>query len=223
MKRIIVTILVLGLAGLGAVHAQVSGGPKIGINFPAHYVRATDQTVKAKNRHLIGFHAGGELLVQLPVVGMELQIDALFTRRGYRYSMMIPRVVEKVEPDVTTFEAQQSSMISQSLYYLEFPIKVNYSIGLAGTGLFVGLGPTIGVGLFGWTRTDSTEPVPISWGDGASEYKRFDLGLGAHIGIRIMGAQLSGYFDWGFVNLSNRASVSRYSYNGGISLAYLFQ
>lgn len=223
MKKIILTILLIGFAGLGAVHAQVSGGPKIGINFPAHYVRATDRTVSAKNRYLVGFHVGGELLLQLPVVGMEFQIDALFTRRGYRYSMVAPSVVEKVELDVTSYAAQQSSKISQSLYYLEFPIKVNYSIGLAGTGLFVGLGPTIGVGLFGWTRTDGAEPVPISWGDGASEYKRYDLGLGAHIGIRIMGAQLSGYFDWGFVNLSNRTSVSRYSYNGGISLAYLFQ
>lgn len=223
MKRIAIVTLIVGLAGLGKATAQISGGPKIGINFPAHYVRATDQKVTAKNRYLIGFHAGGELLLQLPVVGLEFQVDALFTRKGYRYSMVPAEVVEKVEPDGTTLAAEENTQITQSLYYLEIPIKINYSIGLAGTGLFAGIGPTIGVGLFGWTRTDGAEPVPISWGEGASEYKRYDLGIGAHIGIRLMGVQLSGYFDWGFVNLCNRTSVARYNYNGGISLAYLFQ
>lgn len=223
MRRIIISATILNLAGIITAYAQVSGGPKIGINFPAHYVRTTDQPVTATNRYLIGFHAGGELLLQLPVVGMEFEINALFTRKGYSYSLAAPRVVEKVEPDVTTKTAQESSQITQSLYYLELPIKVNYSIGLASTGLFAGIGPTIGVGLFGWTRTDTDAPVPISWGDGANEYKRYDLGLGAHIGIRIMGVQLSGYFDWGFVNLSNRTSVVRYNYNGGLSLGYLFQ
>ena len=49
------------------------------------------------------------------------------------------------------------------------------------------------------------------------------LFLLAHLGVRVAGVQLSGYFDWGFVNISNRASVTRSNYNGGISLAYLFQ
>lgn len=224
MKRVAISLILFLLAHLGGnARAQVSGGPKVGINFPSHYVKETERTVRAKNLHLIGFHAGGELLVQLPVVGMEFELDALFTRKGYRYSMVLPDVVEKVEPDITATTAAQTSKITQELYYLEFPIKINYSLGLAGTGLFAGVGPTIGVGLFGWTRADREKSVAIGWGDGADEYKRYDFSLGAHLGVRVAGVQLSGYFDWGFVNISNRASVTRSNYNGGISLAYLFQ
>lgn len=223
MKKTFFCLAVAGLLGFGAAYAQVSGGPKLGINFPAHHVRESNRDVTAKNRYLIGFHAGGELLVQLPVVGMEFELDALFTRKGYRYSDVLPKVVDKVEPDVPESTAEQTSKITQDLYYLEFPIRINYSIGLAGTGLFVGAGPTIGVGLFGWTRTDQDEPVVVGWGDAAGEYKRYDLGLGVHLGARFIGIQLSGYFDWGFVNISNRPSVVRNNYNGGISLAYLIQ
>lgn len=222
MKNVtILATLVLACSALAA-KGQISGGPKIGINFPAHYVKESGSKVTAKNRYLVGFHVGGELLVQLPVAGLEFQIDALFTRKGFRYSEVMPTIIETVEPDITENMAERTTKITQELYYLEFPVRINYSIGLSSTGLFAGLGPTIGVGLFGKTRTDGQKPVVIGWGEDSNEYKRYDLGLGAQLGIRLMGTQLSGYFDWCFVNISNRSSVVRNNYNGGISLAYLF-
>lgn len=183
---------------------QISGGPKAGVNFPGQYItpKLADEEIEGNQKLMVGFHVGGELLVQLPVVGLEFEANALLTRKG--------RLDKIGEVKHTT-----------DLYYLDFPLKVNYSIGLAKTGIFFGAGPTLSVGLFGWDRTGDLE-AKVHWGDELGAYKRFDIGVGAQVGVRIAGFQVSGYFDWFFANIRNIEGLKVTNYNGGLSLAYLF-
>lgn len=206
MKRFAVVLLLLfGLHGV--LLCQVNGGPKLGINFSNQYHKMLTDTEKPVASTLVGYHVGGELLVQLPVVGMEFEANLLLMRKGCKYAVG---------------EGEAKFEHSRSLYYLDLPLRINYSVGLATTGLFVGAGSTVSVGLFGWDKTKGAEEEKVKWGSKPNELNRFDIALGAQLGIRYKGMQLSGFFDWGFLNTLHHEHVKTTNYYGGISFAYLF-
>ncbi len=187
--------------------AQYNGGIKAGVSFPRRHVSGNPMLSDSTQRQTFGYHAGGEFLMQLPVVGLEFEVDLLFVKKSYSYAS------NKVNP---RFE------FTRAIYYLDLPLKLNYSIGLATTGLFVGAGPTLSVGLFAKDSGPSATSARPGFGGKPTQLNRFDVSLSAQLGLRFSGVQLSGYFDWGFLDCENIPSETSTLYHGGISLGYLF-
>lgn len=189
------------------VSAQFNGGPKAGVTFPRRHVSGNPVLSDSTQRQTFGYHAGAEFLMQLPIVGLEFEADLLFVKKSYAYES------SKVSPK---FE------FTRSIYYLDLPLKLNYSIGLATTGVFVGAGPTLSVGLLAKDSGTAIEQADPGFGDKLTQLKRFDVSLSAQLGVRFSGVQLSGYFDWGLLDFENVPNETSTLYHGGISLGYLF-
>jgi len=98
-------------------------------------------------------------------------------------------------------------------FYAQLPIHVGYRFGMGNSySLFVQAGPTLGVGLVG---------SDIVWSDGTSNYfdkaKRFDLGVGARVGVEFSKFQVSAGANYGVLE-----SYDGHNLSINIGLAYMF-
>lgn len=194
----------------GVVVAQpLSFGVKAGVSFPWQTIKMGEESIAKDKSIMVGFHAGGLLLLQMPLPGLEVEADVLFSSKGVSY---------KTDKSVLNTEAFD---YTSTLYYLDIPLKVNYSIGLAKTGIFLGAGPTFSIALAGNSKVGEAKEK-IEFGSDLGKANRFDLGAGLQAGVRIAGFQVSGYFDWFFLNVSNAEKTKIQNRVGGVSLAYLF-
>ncbi len=208
MKRI---ALLMGgvLAFAGVAHAGIgplSFGVKAGLRFPSQSIEMEKLNIDKGSDFMFGYHLGGELLFHLPVIGLEVEGNALFSRKGAQYSYG---------------EGKMKLDVTRTMYYLDFPLKLNYALGFANTGIFIGVGPTFSVGIGG--KEEVGENLDdIVWNKDGEGFSRFDVAISGQLGVRFMGAQLSAFYDYGLGNISKVKDVKIHNKMFGVSLAYLF-
>lgn len=101
---------------------------------------------------------------------------------------------------------------SQALYYLRAPLHLNFSLELShAASIFVGAGPSV---IFGVGGDD--EP----FGDGGMN--RFDLQLGALVGIRLVKhLEIRAGYDWGLLKAED-SEIKNHRNAVNVGLAYAF-
>lgn len=103
-------------------------------------------------------------------------------------------------------------------YFLQLPVHVGYRFNLGdSSALFVQVGPTLGVGIFG---------TKIEWyGGGDSNYfdlaKRFDLGVGGRVGVEFSKIQISVGANYGVLDAFDNRGYHNLS--ATIGVAYMFK
>lgn len=213
MKRIVLLLVLVAGVAAGAWSQDgknpLTFGVKAGLRFPHMRIEREGEQIFKDQSYMFGYLLGGEVLAHFPVLGLEVEGNALFSRKGVHYESTLGEGKSAKTLDVT-----------QSLYYLDFPLKVNWEVGFANTGLFLGVGPTFSVGLLGNTNvTGATQRV--EWG-AAGGFDRFDVAMSAQVGLRYSGVQVSVFYDYGMVNIRHGDGLKMKNRMFGFTLAYMF-
>lgn len=206
MKRFLLLCLILvggfSYSGMAKGNSFFLYGLKAGLQFPWQSLSGNKLLEDRNQQTFTTFQVGGLVMYQLPVPGLELEADLLFCEKGSRYKNRITKGDEFFR-----------------FYSLDIPLRLNYSIGLARTGIFLGAGPLFSVALAG---KDTLKGESIKFGGDDDEYKRFDIALGVQTGLRFRGIQLALSYDWGFIDMANQPGFSQTNHWLALTLGYIF-
>lgn len=190
-----------------------------GVTFPMQFVMLKESgQVPDKLKTIVGFHVGGGLRVIMPQVpALSMEMSLVFDRKGTRYLNNLGSAVSGKSADPGSAE----DMVYRDGYYINLPVHLACALEMMRTGIFISAGPTISWGLVGhsWLKGGS-EDFPV-FKDGGVLHP-FDLSLGVRAGFRVLGVEISGYYDAGIVNISRLSTVKVRNAVGGITLGYLF-
>lgn len=202
MKKIKLMLVLALFAMVTAVSAQVSLGVKGGINMSNLYGDELDnENVK------IGFNVG--LLADIDFsFSSAIQTGLFFTTKGYKY--------DSGNLDYT-----------ENLMYIQLPVHYAYKIDVTpGTRVVFHAGPYAAYGVGGSRKLDAGElgslEVDKIFGDGMSQYKPFDAGLGLGVGAEFGPILVDLGWDMGLVNISNTSNGNVKNQNAYLSVGYKF-
>jgi hypothetical protein len=202
MKKIKLMLVLALFAMVTAVSAQVSLGVKGGINMSNLYGdELDDENVK------IGFNVG--LLADIDFsFNSAIQTGLFFTTKGYKY--------DSGNLDYT-----------ENLMYIQLPVHYAYKIDVTpGTRVVFHAGPYAAYGVGGSRKLDAGElgslEVDKIFGDGMSQYKPFDAGLGLGVGAEFGPILVDLGWDMGLVNISNTSNGNVKNQNAYLSVGYKF-
>lgn len=110
-------------------------------------------------------------------------------------------------------QSELSFTENTNLYYLDLPLFIKYRYRFRSLNkIYVGVGPYIGMGLFGNTNRTQTiggesdsEKETIKWGSDSAEHdmKRLDYGATARVGfLAVSGLDISLSYDYGIPNIA---------------------
>lgn len=205
MKKTIKLALVAILVTVGAATANAQLGVQAG------YVNST---MKAENKTISdliygsgnfnGFEVG--LTYNMPIQGgFALQYGLLYTNL-FKNS------------EILTVETKRSAS------YLNIPFRIAYGLDLGGAKVFAYGGPNFAIGLTGKNKVGNAD---LNWykevdGDESDPVKRFDILLGAGLGVQFSNFIVKGGYDWGLLNPygTDNYKINRNQFN--ISLGYQF-
>lgn len=114
-----------------------------------------------------------------------------------------------------------------NLYYLEFPLDAKVLIDKGKMKFFGVLGPYIGLGLWGKTKSNylfrgepRTENKIINWGSNSvtDNYNKFDFGLNAGVGIEYKSFQIGLGYSLGLLNISPNSNAGQEINNKTINI-----
>lgn len=231
LKQNIILLFAL-IMMVGALHAQVRPGIKLGYNLSgvmADYAGTTKLNPAAAgypdNFHMrSGFQAG--LIADCPLNDTwAIQPGVRFTNQGFT--------------DKYTSSGKATRRFS--LYYLQVPLYVQYRLNIAEeTNLLFQAGPYAGFGLFGRQRYSlkgksrdlTDDQKKITFGNGTSEdiHNSFDYGVSAGVGVEFFNFQFVVAYDYGLYKAtfdkpqagSGAYHVDMQNHNLSITLAYVF-
>ena len=201
MKKIKLSFLIVALLAVTtAVNAQMSYGVKAGLNLSNMYGKGIhDDNAKP------GFHVGLTADYDFSYnVGLQTGLE--FNTKGY-----------KVKGG--GLEYTQNSM------YLQLPVHLAYKVDVTpGTTVALHAGPYLAYGVGGEVSLKAGDWEGSStkvFGDGASQLKRFDFGLGIGVDFVLTQFVVGLGWDMGLTDLSNVGSA-RKNQNAYLSLGYKF-
>lgn len=204
MKKMRLTALVMMLAIVTAVSAQLNLGIKGGVNMSN---LVYDDEVNDKNPK-IGFHVG--LAADYDFApSMALQTGLFFTTKGYKFE-------------------SESVDYTENLMYLQLPVHLAYKVDVTpGTRIVFHAGPYVAYGVGGSRKADVGDltnewDVDKIFGDEARQYKPFDAGLGLGVGTEFGPLLLDIGWDMGLVNISHIDDENVKNQNAYLSVGYRF-
>lgn len=203
MNKMRLTAVVLMLALVTAVSAQMSIGIKGGVNMSN---LVYDDEVNDKNPK-IGFNIGLAADYEF-VPSVALQTGLFFTTKGYKFD-------------------SESLDYTENLMYLQLPVHLAYKVDvMPGTRVVLHAGPYAAYGVGGSRKLDAGElgsmDVDKIFGDGDYQYKPFDAGLGIGVGAEFGAMLVDLGWDMGLVNISNGDNGSVKNQNAYLSVGYKF-
>lgn len=191
MKKIVSTLLVM-LCLLCAVpsQAQVKFGFKGGLDISKLDTKVSDNRT--------GFFVGPMIDVTLPIIGLGIDVAALYSQSGM---------------DVNNEN-------SEKLKSVEIPVNLKWTLGLGSTlGFFIAAGPQLGFSLNdGWKQLmeeSNKSFVSVNIGVGLKLIRHLQVGVNYNIGASKLGDMV---LDASDVDL--RTGVRKNSWQ--VSLAYMF-
>jgi hypothetical protein len=230
LKRNIILLFALTTV-VGALHAQVRPGVKLGYNLSgvkADYAVATEPNLKVAGapdnfRMKSGFQVG--LVADCPINdAFAIQPGVRFTSQGF----------------TDKYTSSGKAIRKFSLYYLQVPVYAQYRLNIAeAANLLIQAGPYAGFGLFGrqqYTMKGTSKDLPddqkkITFGSDRSDdvRKAFDYGVSAGVGIEFFNFQFVVAYDYGLckVNFEGQQGSGQYNINMqnnnlSFTLAYIF-
>ena len=206
MKKMRLTAVVVMLAIVTAVSAQMSLGIKGGVNVSN---LVYDDEVDDKNPK-IGFNIG--LAADFDFApSVALQTGLFFTTKGFK------AVNETIDAEYT-----------ENLMYVQLPVHLAYKMDvMPGTRIVFHAGPYAAYGV-GGSRKATVGDLTSEWdvdkifGDAARQYKPFDAGLGLGVGAEFGAMLIDLGWDMGLVNISNGDNGSVKNQNAYLSVGYKF-
>lgn len=205
MKKFRFTALIVMLAVVTGVSAQLNLGIKGGVNMSNYYGdELTEKNVK------IGFHVGLAADYEF-IPGSALQTGLFFTTKG-------------LKTEDTNWDAEYS----ENLMYLQLPVHYAYKMDVTpGTRIVFHAGPYVAYGI-GGKRNASIGNIDADWdvdnifGDAMTQYKPFDAGLGLGVGAEFGPILVDLGWDMGLVNISNADNGDIKNQNAYLSVGYKF-
>lgn len=205
MKKMRLTAIVVMLTLVAGVSAQVNVGIKGGVNLSNYYGdELTEKNAK------VGFHVGvmGEYEINYNVA---LQTGIYFTTKGLK-----------------TENQNWNAEYTENLMYLQLPVHFAYKVDVTpGTRVVFHAGPYIAYGV-GGSRKASVGSITGEWdvdnifGDGETQYKPFDAGLGLGVGAEFGQILLDLGWDMGLVNFSRTTDGDLKNQNAYLSVGFRF-
>lgn len=221
----------------------VEGIVRGGISFSNVWLRFPVEGAKlpTKNNLMIGFHAGGGALVGVPgVPWLRFETGVYFDMRGGKYKTYFPDRVNRLGDNPPTLQefvewGHEPDNIQLEVFTVTMPIHVVVALEMFRSGIFLSAGPVVSYGMKG---TVSYIPYNNIGTATHSAFKpegglsHWDVGVGVRMGLRMLGIELSGYYDVGLLNVGGDLGAKydpslkggtkgRYGV-GGISVGYLF-
>ncbi|HCM22589.1 MAG TPA: hypothetical protein DIC46_17860, partial [Porphyromonadaceae bacterium] len=208
MKKLKLSIVIVMLAMVSALSAQVNLGIKGGVNLSNFYGdELSDKNAK------VGFHIGLAGDYEF-APNMSLQSGLFFTTKGAEYKNSL---------------AGLSGSISATPMYLQLPVHFAYKVDVTpGTRIVFHAGPYVAYGIAGKTKwkveagnasiQDESENV---FGDNGL-LKPFDAGLGLGVGAEFGRILLDLGWDAGLVNVSKSDNGNVKNQSAYLSVGYLF-
>ena len=196
-------------------------GVRAGLNLSNFFVKDDHETYSEDYKWKTGFHVGA--IAEFPLSNLvSFETGLLLATKGHREMADASFLSEIIKLKVSTM-----------LYYLEIPIKAKLSIPVGKIKFYGSLGPYIGFGINGKTKSELTlngqtekEEEDISWGSNEEDdhLRRLDLGLTMAAGIELKSIQLGLNYNLGLANISAYRDEGATIKNKviGISLAYRF-
>jgi len=206
MRKLRLTAVVVMLAVVTAVSAQVSLGIKGGVNM-SNFVY--DDEVDDKNPK-IGFNIGLAADVDF-APNVALQTGLFFSTKGFK------TVNDALDAEYT-----------ENLMYLQLPLHLAYKVDVSpGTRVVLHAGPYAAYGV-GGKREAKVGNLSGIWdvdkifGEADGQYKPFDAGLGLGVGAEMGAFLIDLGWDMGMVNISNRDNGNTKNQNAYLSVGYKF-
>lgn len=191
MKKIVSTLLVM-LCLLCAVpsQAQVKFGFKGGLDISKLDTKVSDNTT--------GFFVGPMIDVTLPIIGLGIDVAALYSQSGL---------------DV-------NNKNSEKLKSVEIPVNLKWTLGLGSTlGVYVAAGPQFGFSINdGWKQLmeeSNKSFVSVNVGAGLKLLRHLQVGVNYNIGASKLGDMIVESADGDL-----RSNIRKNSWQ--VSLAYMF-
>jgi hypothetical protein len=217
MKAFLVATLVLA----GSSSFAQSFGIHAGGNLASATVKSGGSLFPIAPESKLGFLAG--LVAEIPIAkSVNFRPELNFIQKGYKISFS-----EDFGTGTFAFDGKET------LNYLELPLNVTYSLPAGSNTVFLGAGPSIGLGLSGKSKLTSTQPgqpttteeedTKFGGDENEDDYKPLDLGLNILGGFRFTnGLFLKLGYTFGLSNLTHEPESSYKNKGFAFSVGYFF-
>jgi hypothetical protein len=218
--------------------ARISYVVKSGLNLSNMLVKDDENTYSTNCKWKSGFHLG--ITAEFPITEtVVFETGLLLSTKGFKFNVTDTLYDEPPGYGYEYGEAYQSqgkicdSKRSLNLLYLVIPLTAKTYFNVGRTRLFGALGPYIGYGLSGKSKSKNTingqtesQEVDVNWGSGDNDdAKRLDFGLSADIGMEIRTIQIGLSYNLGLANISADTFFGQKINNRalGLSIGYKFK
>ncbi len=213
MKKILLLVTACMLLSLQGF-AQF--GVKAGLNFNSFgdIKLGENSSVNSVLEKKTGFHAGVLYKFKIPVIGLALQPELIYSKVNGNISLQQIETPSFVSSFVGTKEIQSDVSVS----YLQLPVAVQMGLDLVLLRPFIQVVPYIGYAI-------STD-VKIK--DIKLDTEKLNYGIGVGAGIDIWKLQISGRYNWDLGKVADYKWEGIDTFKGGkgkgfqLSLAFLF-
>jgi hypothetical protein len=192
MKKVLVLLTVLLTVSIAGAQGKfiVKGG--------LNYTSFTPTTnINAVINSSSGFHAGIGYQVRVPLIGLAIQPELLYSQKSFE-------------------EVGGINTYNYSLNYMEVPINIQWGINLLLLRPFVFASPYVS-----YAVSKSGEFENYSW----DNLNRLDYGVGLGAGVEIWKFQISGKYNWSMKEFDNNGGLGfgEAKFNGfQLSVALMF-
>lgn len=172
MKKILLVTTIILLTTCYSASSQVRFGVKGGVNFSS----IDDVNLKNLNATLsnrTGFQFGMALKAQIPLLGIGIQPELLYTSKS-------AHITQEQEYDV-------------NLHYFEIPINIQFGLDLILLRPYLMVSPYFGYTINNKFKVNGTKQS-IDW----ENLNRWSSGIGVGAGLDIWRLQISAKYNWSF-------------------------
>jgi hypothetical protein len=208
MKKVLVFILGILMIS-GVADAQIRFGVKAGANLSGFSTKSSfiDQ-VKGATNYQFG------ILFQAKALGLAIQPEVLYSVKGGDFNNSFISGI---------FSGTDTKFRSQNI---EIPVNIQYGLDAGLARVYLQAGPYVSF-LTGALINDSADDFEAS----KDIINTLDFGVGAGVGLEVLGVQLAVKYDWGLAKLGKEQLVLNNNINPfnalqnrnlSISIGYLF-
>lgn len=173
-------------------------GLKGGLNFSDMLVKDDNTTFSNDSKMKLGYNIGATAEFSLSKI-FSFETALFLSSKGYKNSAVTSWIDKPMKVDT-----------EMSFLYLDIPLTAKAAFDLGSAKIYGILGPYIGIGLSGNSKSEATydgetktSEVDVEWGDSRDEVKRLDYGLTIGAGVEINSFDIGISYGLGLANTAN--------------------